>query len=545
MAWQASQGLVADGIFGPSSRAGYNATAGTGSTTTTTTTGTVGVITTPGVEGTVTASLYASPAAAKLYENESKRAVMGIELEAKTSDIKIERIKLDLDCSTCSPGSDTDFYRKIASRVYVLDGSDVLASADLNSSTVVQDGANYFITIAGFSYVVPKDTKKVLTIAVDAYSTWDSTYDGDSWTVGVPVDGVRGVDGAGVNQYSPSTAFTRDFTSQAELVDSATLAASISANTPKGADVICALGADEDECDELELLRADFRAEKDNVTITDLVVDITWSGSATTTVGYLYDGSTLIGSDSVDTDSHSGFTFADIDWVVPKDSTKTLSVRVDVTDAATSATTLIADIDTADITAENSIGDGITESGSATGETISIRSVGPEFSLVSSSITKGSYGSGDYSTSTVEAKFTIKAKAVGGDIVFGDAGSSTVPFVTNAGGSQASDDPSFAIYRAGSDVTATLAPNASSTSLTVPSGVTNVTNNSFTLQEGNTVDIPVSFIFEGRTAASALVSLGSYAVSISQLNWVSSAGIQESNFMSGETSWRTSTVPLP
>ena len=140
----------------------------------------------------------------------------------------------------------------------------------------------------------------------------------------------------------------------------------------------------------------------------------------------------------------------------------------------------------------------------------------------------------------------IRAKAVGGDILFGYAGSTTVPFVSNAGGSH-DDGVSFSIYRGGTDVTASLTPNASSTSLTVPSsGATlDSSNSTFTVQEGNTVDIPVAFLFEGRTSTSALVTLGSYAVGISQLNWVSSAGIQESNFMAGETSWRTSTVSLP
>ena len=48
----------------------------------------------------------------------------------------------------------------------------------------------------------------MLYIALDARSSWDSTYDNDSWSLGIQVDGVRGVDGVGVNEYGPSTAFT-------------------------------------------------------------------------------------------------------------------------------------------------------------------------------------------------------------------------------------------------------------------------------------------------------------------------------------------------
>src|SRR3989344_6281338 len=103
--WQAANGVApAVGYFGPLSRAKYNATVSTGATGTVpgTTVGSgttvVGSITTPGVEGSITVSVNPSPATGtKLYEGESKKQVMGIKLEAKTSDIRIERVKVDLD----------------------------------------------------------------------------------------------------------------------------------------------------------------------------------------------------------------------------------------------------------------------------------------------------------------------------------------------------------------------------------------------------------------------------------------------------------------
>src|SRR3990167_8291007 len=83
------------GYFGPISQARYSAVAvttvpGTTVPGTTIPGGTVG-LSTPGVEGTVTVSLNPSPASAKLYEGDSNKDVLGIKLEAKTSDIKIER----------------------------------------------------------------------------------------------------------------------------------------------------------------------------------------------------------------------------------------------------------------------------------------------------------------------------------------------------------------------------------------------------------------------------------------------------------------------
>ncbi len=556
MKWQAANGVPATGYFGPISRAKLNSMVSGGATGTVpgTTVGggaTVGgTISTPGVEGTLTARLAPTPGAnTAVEEGANKVKVLGIELEADLSDIKIERIKLQLIDAT--NGNDRDFYRDIAEKLYIMDGSTVLASVDLNSDTVIEEtSGDFFVTVTGLNYIVRKDTEKTLTVAIDAQDSWDSEFDDDSWTVTVPALGVRGVDGAGINQFAPSTAFSRTFNTDPASADTATLLISLNSSSPDAREVIASAGSDEDEVSGVEVLKFDVKAEDDAVTITDVVIDLVRGGTLTTataTTAYLYDGSTLVGSASVVGQSTTAMTatFDDIEVTVSEDSTKTLTVKLDITDAGTAATTFTASLDAADVTSENSEGDNVTESGSADAETVTVRKVGIETSLVSKSISKSATASSNNtSTSTVEAQFVIRVKAVGGDIVLGDSGSSTVPFVSNAGGSH-DDEPSFRIYRNGTDVTSSIGVVASTTSVTVPSGVANVTNNSFTIQEGNTVDIPVSFTFEGRTSAGALVSLGSYSVGIAQLNWVSSAGIQESEYMEGETSWRTSTVSLP
>src|SRR3990167_7420500 len=390
--WQAANGVSpAAGYFGPISQARYSAVAG-GTTVVpgTTVPGTTVGITTPGVEGTITVSLNPSPAGAKVYEGDVNRYVLGIKLEAKTSDIKIERVKLKLDENDTTSTSDTDFYRKIATKVYVKDGSTVLGSMDLNINTVVKDGTSYYITVAGLSFVVPKNTTKVLTVAIDAMGAWDDTFNGDSWRLTVPIDGIRGVDGAAVNQYGPATAFVRDFTSESELSESATLAVSLNSGSPAANQVICTSSSTEDECDELELMRVDFKAEKDNVTLTDLIVDVNMTGgdTATATTAWLYDGSTQVGSATlVELEGSNSATFTDIDFVIPVNTTKTLSVKVDIRGTDLASNSFAANIDTGDVTAENAAGTGITESGSAQGKTIEVRKVGTQITLVSKSIT--------------------------------------------------------------------------------------------------------------------------------------------------------------
>ena len=554
--WQAANGVPSTGYFGPISRAKFNGSAGASGTVPGSTVGSggsVGVITTPGVEGTVTVSLNPSPASGtKLYEGEDKKQLLGIKLEAKTSDIKIERIKLDLDSVTNS--GDNLFYTKIAEKVYVMDGSTILASSDLNVDTVVKDGSEYYITLAGFSYVVPKDATRVLYIALDAKASWDSTYDNDTWQLSLPVDGVRGIDGAGVNQYGPASASTvvRTFTSAADLVDSATLAISLNSGTPATQQVICEQGTDNDECDGLEVARFDFRAEKDNVKVTDFVLDIARAGAtvATSSTAYLYEGSTLIGSASVAGTTLNAMTatFSDIDWVVPSGTTKTLSVKFDIDDAALAADTFIASTDANDTTAENSAGTVVTATGSADGKTFTIRNIGPEVTLLSKTVTTSgvpeSSGSTTLSTSTLSATFNVRIKALGADLYLGKV-ASTSDATQGPAFSKTGATNSFQVY---ADGAASSVNNATSSDYTIPSTCVDATPaQTCTLAEGSSVDIAVTYLIPGRAATGVVVASGIYAVGLEKINWAraSTGAIQSTDFMDGLVEWRTAGVSFP
>src|SRR3989338_6113964 len=554
--WQAANGVPSTGYFGPISRAKFNGSAGASGTVPGSTVGSggsVGVITTPGVEGTVTVSLNPSPASGtKLYEGEDKKQLLGIKLEAKTSDIKIERIKLDLDSVTNS--GDNLFYTKIAEKVYVMDGSTILASSDLNVDTVVKDGSEYYITLAGFSYVVPKDATRVLYIALDAKASWDSTYDNDTWQLSLPVDGVRGIDGAGVNQYGPASASTvvRTFTSAADLVDSATLAISLNSGTPATQQVICEQGTDNDECDGLEVARFDFRAEKDNVKVTDFVLDIARAGAtvATSSTAYLYEGSTLIGSASVAGTTLNAMTatFSDIDWVVPSGTTKTLSVKFDIDDAALAADTFIASTDANDTTAENSAGTVVTATGSADGKTFTIRNIGPEVTLLSKTVTTSgapqSSNASSTSTSTLTVTFNVRIKALGADLYLGKV-ASTSDATQGPAFSKTGATNSFQVY---ADGAASSVNNATSSDYTIPSTCVDATPaQTCTLAEGSSVDIAVTYLIPGRAAAGTVVASGIYAVGLEKINWAraSTGAIQSTDFMDGLVEWRTAGVSFP
>jgi peptidoglycan hydrolase-like protein with peptidoglycan-binding domain len=336
MAYQAAHAVPSTGFVGPLTRAalnggamavvpvgfvcpaGYSCTANPGTTPVVVNPGTAG-ITTPGVEGTLAATQTNSGLVSTAYEGDSMIGILGVKLDAKNSDISVQRVKLAL-------GTDTKIYNKIFSKIYVTDGTNVLASADLNSSTVIKDAGTYYITIAGFNYVIPKNSSKNIVVKADVRSTVDSV-DLGSYTVTFAASGVRGVDGAGIDQYAAGTSISRSTTVSASLSDSATLKISTNSSTVKSADVVAAAGSAENEYDRLTVLSFDLKAEKDNVKITDLSIDVTKNGTGAATAStsvYLYDGSTELDSSPV---VNGTATFPDIDYVIARDTTKTFTVQ--------------------------------------------------------------------------------------------------------------------------------------------------------------------------------------------------------------------------
>ncbi|HEY9481084.1 MAG TPA: hypothetical protein VIR98_02535, partial [Candidatus Paceibacterota bacterium] len=496
-----------------------------------------------GVEGTLTVD-KASISNSTVYEGDTMHAILGLKAEAKLSDINIQRVKLNL-------GTNTSFYTKVFKTLYLTDDSGrVLAQADLNSNTVVKDSGSYYITLGGFSYNVPKDSSKYLWLKADVYASIKDADQG-SRSITVETDGVRGIDGAGIDQYAPAGSIAQTVSVTTSLTDSATLDLSLNSANFKAADVIAKDGSNNDEADKVSLLAFDLRANKADVKVTDLKIALTNDNGvshATTTTIYLYDGSTLIQSESVDTTgSDAGkAVFEDIDnLIISKDSTKTLTVKADIREADSTKTNISASVST--ITAENLNGTSVNASGSAAGETMAIRNVGPVFALVGTpTMTRTSVSSNDdtgVATSTGSANFTVRVTALGGDIVFGSTGSTTTLFGVN--GAATTTTTYLAVYKNGASAGSLSANSSGGTnaivSYSVPSSGVTSSGESFTLSKNNTVDIPVTVQFTVNGS-----SANTYAVQINGFKWQSSStGQQDSTSMTNKSEWRTPSVSLP
>jgi len=156
-----------------------------------------------------------------------------------------------------------------------------------------------------------------------------------------------------------------------------TLNVSLNPSTPQSADIICNSGQNNDQCDNIPVLIFNLGAGSDDVTIQNMRVAVAKTdnpnnGSATIQAVYLYEGSTVIGSTAIANGSNAAF-FTNLGYTIPKDSTKTLTVKVDVKNAGSANTEFISAVFASGITAENSYGDPISDksyNGSATGNPI-------------------------------------------------------------------------------------------------------------------------------------------------------------------------------
>ncbi len=404
--YQASVGISpAVRYFGPITRAHFNSMAVVTPTPTTTATPTPTTTPTPtpsGTEGIMTVELNPSPAAGtKVYEGDTDVAVLGIKIKAQNSDINVERVKVKI-------GTAITAYTKQFSALAIYDGSSLLAKKDLNSSSVIKEGSDYYVYFTGLNYNVPKDTTKVLTVKADMHSVIESTYRGTA-TLYVPENGVRGMDGAGINQYGPSTAISRSVNINNDLASSATLTVSKNPNSPDSNYIV---SDSQGDIDEATVLAFDLKSEDGLVEID--VLNVTFSGTANETVAYLYDGSTLLGSASVSNDSA---TFTDLQDIleVAKDSTKTLTIKVDYNTVGATASSTTATVTGANMTAYNSEGGSVVPSSSAVSDTMYTVNAAPIFSLSRAS---ASYSEPTYSgaTGTLSGSFTFSIAAQGGDI---------------------------------------------------------------------------------------------------------------------------------
>ena len=553
-AYQTANGVPSTGFVGPLTRgklngsavvantvstgcpAGYTCTLATGNTLPdngVVIPGAPAGITTLGVEGILTVTQ--GPVSNTVVNvGQTMVPILSIRAQAQNSDLAIQRITLNL-------GTDTKIYNKIYRTLYVTDGVTVLATVPLNSTTVVQSGANYLVTITGFNAIVAKNSYKDFVVKADLQTSIDTAVrNAGPYAVSVYSQGVRAIDGAGISQYAGDSAITQSITINASLTDNAIANISTNSASPQTASVPVT-DTTNGQILQLPVLVFDVGSQNDSLHLRQVQVAISGSGTGTTTAAYLYQGATQISSAAV---SAGVATFSNIvngtaGASIPVNTTVTYTIKVDVTGVTSSSVTVTPSLVVANTTVLASDDSTVTtKNGSAPGFTTTVLGKGPAFSLASApvaTVTGTNQSGATNSTSTVTATFNVNVQAIGSNVYFSSQASTTNKMFI------------FKVFNgAGSDVTSTLS-NASSGFIIPSAGVVTVgqPTSSFYVPQQNSAQIAnVTYQFDGKDTSGNRLSAGPYSIEIQHVNWSSTGAAVSTSTTSfdGLSAWRTNGI---
>lgn len=340
-------------------------------------------------EGWIEARWLPTPTGVEVNWGASNVAVGAIELEARDSDITVNRIDILFQGAT-PPWHKIDY-------LALYDGDSAVKGTDINSGTLseVAFGTDYRLRLTGLDIDVSEDEEKDITIKVNTPTIPRTP---GALTMTIAQDAIRGIDTAGIYQYA-GCANNRQFTVAAAGLG-ARVETQINADTPEEGFAII----DPDVATDHEVLAFDLDVTRNSAQVRTVTVTL----STTTNINavMLYDGATAIGSEAAAVTT----TFTDLEVGIAEDTTKTLTVEVEYA-ATDTAGTLTASIAAGDVIAASANEEACTYTGSATGDAIYFWEVAPDISLSSASIELV-----EDQTDKANTQLVFRVEALGGDI---------------------------------------------------------------------------------------------------------------------------------
>ncbi len=205
----------------------------------------------------------------------------------------------------------------------------------------------------------------------------------------------------------------------------------------------------------VELLRFELKVEKAKVTLNDIKIEIAATGVTSVdqfvSAVHLYDGTTLIGTETIDALGTTTFTdlFVDID----KDQTKTFTVKVDVRkvdgEFANEGAILVATVRESGIGAKDanyeqlSVGNGTITGGDQPGENIYFYVSAPVISNMNASISP--LLDDDNKVRSGRAEISFRLTAQGGEVNIATSGVTVVGTSTNSSATSTAIAPLYQI----------------------------------------------------------------------------------------------------
>ncbi len=176
-------------------------------------------------EGSITAELRATPSAVDVEEGENNAKVAGFIVEAEDSRVALNRVDVTFEHGDNDLNSDDpwDYFDEVTlyangsavKSMSIGDDDDFIeVSTDKAGVSNVPSVDEYKLRFSGLSISIPEDGEVILEVAVDGLENADAL--GESFSVELTNDAIRGTDCAGIDVYAGDNGVGRTFTLTAE-----------------------------------------------------------------------------------------------------------------------------------------------------------------------------------------------------------------------------------------------------------------------------------------------------------------------------------------
>jgi hypothetical protein len=503
---------------GCTSAVGYSTTTGVKCDSTT------GV--TPGVlsgEGTVKDFAVSTAEESNFSEGQSKVELVAFDVELDNDgSLKMDRFDLYMgqDNGVTASNDPWDYFTK----AYLMVDGTTVASMDVDSEsdwseydtgTLTTTSQEYRLRFTGLSPVLKSDETAKVVVAFDIASNLDSGDEDAQWQAGVTTDSFRFVDGTGF-VFTDGEDLEDEF--GAETADEADIDLTDASSNPDAS--VIEIGAT-DDTNGVTLYAFEIEENNDvDVNVEEMTMTFTTTvqtdEAEVIKKAYLYDGSTLLGSETVATGG--AVTFDNLDLDIKGDETKVITVKVDLDDVAagvTEATTIkVGSVDLSKFEDANGNDENdITVTATGNSNTFELRSTGVKIVFVSS-----------------DADRTFTADATGED----DQGTYVITFDVTAFGANAYIDNSSEVAGANAagqgvefSVTSTAGTPVLSSDLLESNTVDSQdTANVFEVEKNKTRRFTLTVIY----GADSTPTDGSHSIKIDSINWGTATDDTNANY---------------
>jgi len=297
--------------------AGFVCTPSTGTTTTT-------PVTSSDVEGTLNVALSSNPSDNANIRTQTDVPVYGIDFTAQLAPVTVQTVDLQVSVLNTNTNS-TENPGTLINTIKVWDGTNLLQTVPVTISTFTKDQNEvYYYRFSNLNFQVPQNTTKTLTFTFSTNSIDVTRVVSIS---GYNSSAVRAVSGDNVSSFYDisGSGFTRTQTFQQPGTATVTLSSSTN--------VLRSQNYRNDGTDSLQgVVLGTFNLNAQTGAATLLTVNASTSGSVLPQTLYLYNGSTLLKSETVGSNGSVSFTNLDSTGAgatVAQDTIQTFTIKGD------------------------------------------------------------------------------------------------------------------------------------------------------------------------------------------------------------------------